>query len=97
MQTSWICPSEVQRFCKNNSDSSLESLIVARVKSSHSVKNLTRVDLSRHRSQSDSSRVRVTKNRDSSRIIDTSHDITVNCGTYLTTTNLILRHYMNIR
>ena len=35
---------------------------------------LTRVQF--HRSQRDSSRARVTKNRDSSRVIDSSHKIT---------------------
>jgi len=42
MQTSWVCQSEALRFSKNDSDSSLESLIVSRVESSHSVKNVTR-------------------------------------------------------
>jgi len=36
--------------------------------SSHSVKNMTLVELSHHLFQGDSSRVRVSKNRDSSRV-----------------------------
>ena len=35
VKTSWVCPSGAQRFCKNDSDSSLESLIVTRFESSH--------------------------------------------------------------
>ena len=38
------------------------------LESSHSVKNVTRVESGHHLSQCDSSRVRVTKNRDSSRV-----------------------------
>jgi len=33
VQTKWVCPSGIQRFCKTDSDSSLESLIVTRVES----------------------------------------------------------------
>jgi len=44
-------------------------LTVTRVDSSHSVKNVTRVESSHHFFQRDSSRVRVTKNRDSSHAI----------------------------
>ena len=44
--------------------------------SSHYVKNMTRVESSHHLSLRDSSRVRVTKNRDSTRVIDSSHAIT---------------------
>jgi len=33
MQTNWVCRSEPLRFCKNDSESSLESLIVTRVES----------------------------------------------------------------
>jgi len=33
VQTNWVCPSRIQRFCKNDSDSSLESLTVTRVES----------------------------------------------------------------
>jgi len=61
------------RFCKNDFDSSLESLTVTQVESSHYVKNVSRVTIL---SQRDSSRVRVTKNRDSSRVIDSSHAVT---------------------
>jgi len=74
VQTNWVCPSRTQRFCKNDSDSSLESSTVTRVK--HSVKNVTRLESSHHFSHRDSSRVQVTKNRDSSRVIDSSHAIT---------------------
>ena len=66
-----ICLSEAQRFCKNDSDSSLESLVVIRVES------FCEKRASSHQfSQRDLSRVRVTKNRDSSRVIDLSHAIT---------------------
>ena len=68
MQTNWGCRSEALRFCKNASGSSLESLIVTWFESSHYVKNVTRFESSHHLSQRDSSRVRVTKNRDSSRV-----------------------------
>jgi len=37
---------------------------------------VTRVESSQETAERDSSRVRVTKNRDSSRVIDSSHDIT---------------------
>jgi len=47
-----------------------------RLESSHFVKNVTRVESSHHLSQRNSSRVKVTKNRDSSRVIDSSHTIT---------------------
>ena len=60
MQTNWVCRSEALWFRKNDSDSGLESLIVTRVKS--------------FCEKRDSSRV--TKNRDSSRVIDSSHAIT---------------------
>jgi len=76
VQTNWVCPSETQRFCEVDSDSSLVLLTVARVESSHSVKNVTRFESCHHFSQRDSDRVRVTKNRDSSRVIDSSHAIT---------------------
>jgi len=33
VQTNWVCSSGTQRFCKNDSDSSLESLTVTRVES----------------------------------------------------------------
>jgi len=62
VQTNWVCPSGTQRFYKY--DSSLESFTVTRVESSH------------YFFQRDSSRVRVTKNRDSNRVIDSSHAIT---------------------
>ena len=42
VQTNWVCQSDVSRFCKN--DASLESLIVTRGDSSHSVKNVTGVE-----------------------------------------------------
>jgi len=45
VQTKWVGLSGTQRFCKNDSDSSLESLTVTRVESRHSVKNVTRVHL----------------------------------------------------
>ena len=71
VQTNWVCLSGTQRFCKNDSDSSHWFWL----ESSHSVKNVTRVESSQQFSQRDSSRVRVTKNRDSSRVIESSHAI----------------------
>jgi len=56
VQTNWDCLLDAQRFCKNNSGSNFES--------SHSVKTVTRVEFS----QRNSIRVRVIKNRDSSRV-----------------------------
>jgi len=44
VQTNWVWPWGTQRFCKNDSDSSLESLTVTRIESSHFVKNVTRVE-----------------------------------------------------
>jgi len=58
-----------QRFCKNESDSSRVILWKTWLESSY------------HFSQRDSSRIRVTKNRDSSRVIDSSHAITGTCWT----------------
>ena len=72
VQTNWVCPSGTQRFSKNDSDSSHWLWL----ESSHSVKNVTRAESSHYCIQRDSSRVRVTKNRDSSRVIDLSHAIT---------------------
>ena len=43
VQTNWVCPSEAQSFWKNDSDLSLESLIVTQVES-YSMKNVTRVE-----------------------------------------------------
>ena len=42
MHTKWVCLSGAKRFCKNDSDSNLESLTATRVESSHSVENMTR-------------------------------------------------------
>ena len=41
---------------------------MTRVESSHLIKNVTRVESSQETAERDSSRVRVTKNRDSSRV-----------------------------
>jgi len=76
MQTNWVCRSEALRFCKNDSDSSLESLIVTQVESSHSVKNVTRGESSNHLSQRDSSQSHQKSWLESSRVIDSSHAIT---------------------
>ena len=77
-------PTSFITFCQvNDSESSLESLIVTRGELSHSVKNVTRVESSHHLSQRDSSRIRVTKNRDSSRVIDSSHAITATKSLWL--------------
>jgi len=56
----------VWRFSKNDSDSSHESFNMTRVESSHLIKNVTRVESSQETAERDSSRVRVTKIRDSS-------------------------------
>ena len=65
-QTNWVCSSGTQRYCKNDSNSSLWLLLESRhfVESSH------------HFYQRDSSRVRVIINCDSSRVSDSSHAIT---------------------
>jgi len=60
VETSWVCSSVGQRFRKNDSDSSLELLIVTRVESFCEKRLLS----SQHFSQDDSSRVRLTKNSD---------------------------------
>ena len=57
----------VWRFYKNDSDSSHESFNMTRVESSHLIKNVTRVESSQETAERDSIRVRITKNRDSSR------------------------------
>jgi len=45
MQTNWVCQSEALRFCKNNSDSSLESLIATRVESFCEKRDSSRVTI----------------------------------------------------
>ena len=66
-------PTPFITFCQvNDSESSLESLIVTRGELSHSVKNVTRVESSHHLSQ-----------RDSSRVIDSSHAITATKSLWL--------------
>jgi len=70
VRRTWVCPSGTQRFCK------ITLTWVIDFDSSHSVWNVTRVKSSHHFSQYDSSRVRVTKNRDSSGVIGASHAIT---------------------
>ena len=60
VQTKWVCPSETQRFCKNDSGSSLESLTVTRVESFCEKRDSSRVTIFLN-----VTRVRVTKNRDS--------------------------------
>ena len=65
----WVCVSGTQRFCKN--DSSLESLTVTRVESFSKKRDSSRVTI-----WLKVTRLRVTKNRDSSRVIDSSHAIT---------------------
>ena len=45
MQTNWVCRSEALRFCKNDSDSSLESLIVTGVESFCEKRDSTRVTI----------------------------------------------------
>ena len=49
---------------------------MTRVEWSHLIKNVTRIESSQETAERDSSQVKVTKNRDSSRVIDSSHDIT---------------------
>ena len=74
VQTNWVCPSGTQSNCK---------MTLTRVsshwlwlESSHFVKNMTTVESSHHFSQRKSSRVRVTTNHESSRVIVSSHSIT---------------------
>ena len=74
VQTNWVCPSGTQRFCTNGSDSSLKSLSVTRVESFCEKWDSSRVELPFF--QHDTSRFLVTKSRDSSRVIDSSHTIT---------------------
>ena len=74
VQTNWVCPSGTQRNCKNDSDSSLELLTVTRVESFCEKRGSSRVTISLN-----VTRVRVTKNRDYSRAIDSSQAITVTC------------------
>jgi len=80
VQTNWVCPSGTQRFCKNDSDSChrlwLETNRVILWK--------TWLESSHHFSQGDSSRVRVTKNRDSSHAITGSSRSL--CGHFLSKT-----------
>jgi len=45
MQTNWVCPSGTQRFCENDSDSSLESLSVTRVESFCEKRDSSRVTI----------------------------------------------------
>ena len=45
MQTNWVCRSEALGFCKNDSDSSLETLIVTRVESFCEKRDLSRVTI----------------------------------------------------
>jgi len=44
METNWVCRSEALRFCKNDSDSSLESLIVTRVESFCEKRDSSRIE-----------------------------------------------------
>jgi len=80
-----VCPSRTQRFCKNDSDSNIESLTVTRVESSHSVKNVTQLESSHHFSQCESnifpSITRVVSESPIivTRVIDSSSSITA-CG-----------------
>jgi len=45
VKTNWICASGTQRFCKNDSDPSLESLIVTRVESICKKRDSSRVTI----------------------------------------------------
>ena len=45
VQTNWVCPSGTQRYCKNDSDSSLESLTVTRVESFCEKRDSSRVTI----------------------------------------------------
>jgi len=66
-----IVHQQLKRFCKNESDSSLESLTVTRVESFCEKRDPSRVTIFLN-----VTRVWVTKNRDSSRVIVSSHAIT---------------------
>ena len=57
----------VWRFSKNDSDSSHESFNMTRVESSHLIKNVTRVE---------SESLKIVTRVESSRVTDSSHDIT---------------------
>jgi len=74
LQTYLICQSDVWKFCKNGFHSSLESLIVTPVESSHSAKTWLESSQGTTVSRRDSSRITI--NRDSSRVIDSSHGFT---------------------
>jgi len=71
VQTNWVCPSGTQRFGKMTL--TLVSSHWLWLDSSHSVKNVTRVESRHHFSQRDSSRIRVTKNRHSSRWLESRY------------------------
>jgi len=45
MQTNWVCQSQALRFCKNDSVSSLDSLIVTRVESFCEKRDSSRVTI----------------------------------------------------
>ena len=68
VQTKWVCQSYVWRFCKNDSNLSLESLIVTRV-----IQQNTWLESSHHFFLTWLESSRVTENRDS------SHSITDSC------------------
>jgi len=68
VQTNWVRPSGTQRYCKDDSYLSLESLTVTRVESSHHFFSTWLESSPRHH------------NRDSSRIIDSSYAITAFCS-----------------
>ena len=77
VQTNRVCPSGTQRYCENDSDSSLESLTVTRVES--------------FCEKRDSSRVTIFLN--SSRVNDSSHAVTGTASACLTTAELRHIHY----
>ena len=66
VQTNWVCQSDAWKVCKDDSDSSHESLLETRVES--------------FGEKRDSSRVTIVSQRDSSRVIDWNHAITAVCG-----------------
>ena len=74
VQTKRVCQQVFGDFLKMTLTRVTSHLIW--LESSHLIKNVTRVESSQETAGRDSSRVRVTKNRDSSRVIDSSHDIT---------------------
>ena len=76
VQTNLVCPWGTHRFCKNGSNSSLESMTVTRVKSFCEKRDSSRVTIFSTWLESSPSHQKLW--HESSRIIDSSHTSTVN-------------------